>query len=56
MEDLFAMKIPTPSRKEQARFVERIQALESASGLVGQTMQSLTNLRIAILNQAFAAK
>lgn len=56
MEDLFAMNIPTPSPKEQTRFVESIQALESASSLVGQNIQSLTNLRTALLNQAFSAK
>jgi len=56
MEDLFAMKIPTPSRKEQTRFVESIQAPESTSSLVLQNAQNLTNLRTALLNQAFAAK
>ncbi len=56
MEDLFAMKIPTPSPKEQIRFVESLQTLESASSLVGQNIQSLTNLRTALLNQAFSAK
>ena len=56
MEDLFAMKIPTPSRMEQSRFVESIQSLESTSSLIRQNAQHLTNLRTALLNQAFTAK
>lgn len=56
MEDLFAMKIPTPSRKEQARFVESIQALESTSSLVQQNAQNLTNFSATFLNQTFSAK
>jgi len=56
MEDLFSMKIPKPSRKEQSRFVESIQVFESTSSLVRQTAQNLTSLRVALLNQAFPAK
>jgi type I restriction enzyme S subunit len=56
MEDLFAMKIPTPSRKEQARFVESVHALESTSCRVRQNFQNLTSVRTALLNQAFTAK
>lgn len=56
MEDLFAMEIPTPSRKEQARFVESVHALESTSCRVRQNFQKLTSVRTALLNQAFTAK
>lgn len=56
MDDLFAMKIPTPARSEQVRFVAGIQAMETASDSVRQNMQNLTKIRSAILNQAFSAQ
>jgi type I restriction enzyme S subunit len=55
MEDLFAMKIPTPSSKEQTSFVERLKSHEAAGILVKRNVQHLGNLRSALLNQVFSA-
>ena len=54
MDDLFAMKIPTPSRTEQDSFVENIQSLENTEAAVMQNADNLRQFRTAFLNQIFA--
>ena len=54
MDDLFAMKIPTPSRTEQDSFVEKIQSLETAETAVRYNADNLRQFRTAFLNQIFA--
>jgi len=53
MDELFEMKVPTPSRSEQDSFVERIQAFESAEKAVEQNANNLRQFRTAFLNQVF---
>lgn len=54
MDDLFAMKIPTPPRTEQDSFVEKIQSLETAEATVQKNADNLRQFRTAFLNQIFA--
>ena len=54
MDELFEMKVPTPSRTEQDSFVEKIQSLETAETAVRQNADTLREFRTAFLNQIFA--
>ena len=54
MDELFEMKVPTPSRTEQDSFVEKIQSLETAETAVRQNADNLREFRTAFLNQIFA--
>ncbi len=53
MDDLFEMKIPTPTRREQDAIVAHIRAFESAEEAVVENTESLRRLRTAFLNQVF---
>jgi type I restriction enzyme, S subunit len=53
MDDLFEMKIPTPSRNEQDALVARIQSFESAQNAIEQNIENLRGVRISFLNQMF---
>jgi restriction endonuclease S subunit len=53
MDDLFEMKIPTPTRREQDAIVARIQTFESAEEAVVENAENLRRLRTAFLNQVF---
>jgi len=54
MDELFEMKVPTPSRTEQDSFVEKIQSLETTEIAVRQNADNLRQFRTAFLNQIFA--
>ena len=53
MDDLFDMKVPKPSPKEQQCFVERIEALDRVETAACTNAQTLRSLRMTFLNRVF---
>lgn len=53
MDELFEMKVPIPTRKEQDGFIERVEALESVETLVQLNINQLRAVQTTFLNRLF---